>query len=459
MNSSVAIAAVESAARPTRVRFAVLAAFCLAAVLAYVHRTSIGVVEESIRNDAGLSLPQMGWVMSGFFWAYALSQIPSGWLGSRWGTRRALTAYVILFSVLVGLLAQSSGFPMVLIVWMAVGAAQAGLFPCCANSVSKWFPSTQRALPSGFLGASMSVGGAIATALTGWLLLSFDWRVILLFYAVPGLLWSVLFYWWFRDRPEEHRNVNALELAFIRGEAVEAAGERDRPATVMPPHPRPLSPGERGAGAAAPLRTPWADILLSRRMQLICLQQFFRAAGFVFYATWFPTYLKETRGVTTEAAGYLTSLPLVAVVLGGLLGGPLADWIQVRTGSRRLSRQLLGVLSQFLCGSLVLTAYFIRDPVLAVAVISLGSFAFAFGSCCAYTVTIDMAGEHVATVFSTMNMCGNFGAAACPVIVGWLVRETGWEPILLFFSGLYFAAAVCWAFLNPEGTIFDELAR
>src|SRR5688572_24935976 len=83
---------------PTRVRFLVLAALCLAAALAYVPRNCLGVVEKEIRADLGVSEAQMSWVMSAFFMSYAVLQIPGGWLGHVWGTRRALTLFAAVWS-------------------------------------------------------------------------------------------------------------------------------------------------------------------------------------------------------------------------------------------------------------------------------------------------------------------------------------------------------------------------
>jgi MFS family permease len=192
-------------------------------------------------------------------------------------------------------------------------------------------------------------------------------------------------------------------------------------------------------------------------MWMIAGQQFFRAAGYIFYSTWFPTYLKQTRNVTTKQSGLLSSLPLLAVIVGSLLGGMVVDWILARTGSRRLSRQLVAVLSMLSCAGFVGLAYFTSEAETTVLLISAGSFCAAFGGPCAYAVTIDMAGKHVPIVFSIMNMTGNLGAAACPLLVAWFVDATGkWDYVLFFFVGIYVAAAICWGLLNPQGSIFDR---
>jgi nitrate/nitrite transporter NarK len=190
-------------------------------------------------------------------------------------------------------------------------------------------------------------------------------------------------------------------------------------------------------------------------MLLLCLQQFFRAGAMVFFFTWFPRFLKEARGLGSLEAGALAAWPCVGGMLGGMLGGTFSDWLLRKTGNPRLSRQGLAVTAMVACMGLALTAYFVADPQLAVLLISLGAFCGYIGGVIGYTVAIQYGGARVATVFATMNMSGNFGAMLFPFAVGWLVAATGnWNLALLLFAGLFAIDAVCWAMLNPKGTLF-----
>jgi ACS family glucarate transporter-like MFS transporter len=422
------------------VRYQVLAALCVATTIAYIDRGCIQMVVEPIRADLELSKEDMGLAISAFFVAYALFQLPAGWLGHAWGTRRALPFFAGLWSAATAACALAGGFPGLLLARSAMGAAEAGIFPCAAASLGKWFPGTRRAWVSGVLGSFMGVGGALGTFLTGWLLLVLPWRWIFVVYALPGTVWAVWFFLWFRDRPQDHLAVNAGELDIIAGD-------------------EPL-PAEKHHRAAAP--TPWRAIFSSSTMWWINGQQFFRAAGYVFFMSWFPTYLEETRGLTFGEAGVLASLPHVAMLLGALAGGLIADWVLVRTGSRRLSRQGLAVASLLLCAVLTLGSYWVparaehafADAVLAVVVISVGAFCASLAGPPAYAAAIDQGGAHVAPVFSTMNMSGNVGAVFFPFLAPRLVTWSGsWDLVLFVFAGLYLAAAACWLFLDPERPI------
>jgi sugar phosphate permease len=439
--NSLELAAPQS--RASAVRYGVLAALCLAASIAYLSRNCLGVAvaDKRILKDLNCSEEQMAWVMGpGFFLTYALFQLPSGWLGHAWGSRRVLAIIATMWSLLTGLMGLVGGFVPLLVTYLGIGAAQAGLFPNAAHSIKQWFPAGKIAVVCGALGGFMSVGAAIATALSGLLLESMSWRFVFLLFLPPGIVWAVWFYLWFCDSPSQHPAVNAEELALIRGGEAGAA----QPESAALPEREPI---------------PWKAVFRSYTMWMICGQQFFRAAGYIFYATWFPTYLKETRGVSTKVSGLYSSLPLLAVVAGSLLGGLVIDWILSRTRSRRVSRQGTAIVSLLVSAALIGVAYFAGDARTAVLLISCGSFFAAVGGPCAYAVTIDMAGKQVPIVFSTMNMAGNIGAALCPLLVVWFVKATGqWDLVLFFFAGIYLAAAVCWGLLNPTGTIFDRSA-
>ena len=439
---------------PTHTRFIVLAGLCAAAALSYVSRNAIGVAESTVRADLGLTKEQSGWLMSAFFISYSVCQIPGAWVGQRFGARRALPTFAIVWSIATAATALG-GFVNVLAMRVVKGVSQAGLFPICTGVVAKWFPKTGQAFATGALGSFMSVGGAVGAALTGWLVVEIGWRWMFVLYSLPGLLWAAWFWGWFRETPSEHGAVNAAERELI---------ESARP--LSPP----LSPdGGEGDEAAEPPcpragdckspapPTPWLQLLTSPAMWCICGQQFFRAAGYMFFTSWFATYLQEARGVTILKSGFLTMLPLLAVVVGSLAGGVISDAVLKRTGSRRLARRGVAIISLGLCAVFTLSAYFFADALAAVLIISAGSFFAAVAGPCSYTITIDMGGEHVPTVNSVMNMTGNFGAMLFPLAVPLLLgKEQNWNIVLLTFGALYLGSALCWWLLKPDGSVFEQ---
>jgi len=201
----------------------------------------------------------------------------------------------------------------------------------------------------------------------------------------------------------------------------------------------------------------WLAVAGGFDMLMLYGQQFCRAAGYIFFPTWFPEYLRATREVTTAQSGLLAAMPMLAVVAGGVVGGLLVDALWKRTGSKRISRQVTAVAAMLACAGFIGVANFIEDAVWAVALISLGSFCATLAGPPANATTIDKAGDHTEPIFGVMNMTGNLGAAACPLVVAGLVTVTGnWDWVLLLFVGIYVAGAACWAGLDPRGTVATD---
>ncbi len=433
---------------PTRVRYVVTTWLCVAAVLAYLCRNSLMVAEKGLREDLGITEDQMGFILGpAFFWTYALSQIPTAWLGERFGSRRCLPAFAIAWSVSTAVIGFATGFYLLIASRVANGIGQAGIFPCATRTIAIWHPQTSRASASGLLSAAMSIGGALAAALTGYLLGYLPATVIFVLFAIPGLLWAGGFWLWYREYPIEHAAVNDAERTLIA---------ESRPAA---------SAATRESFDAK----MWLQLSTSPAAWLICGQQFFRAGGYAFFASWFATYLMETRHVSTAASGVLTALPLLATVAGSTLGGMTSDAVFRATRSLAWARKGVAGGSLALCAVLVFSAYFVNHPTMAVGVISCGAFLAAVAGPCAYTVTMDMGGKHLAPLFSTMNMIGNFGAGLLPWIVPkfrvWINQTpelldfcggNSWNAVLVLFAVTYFGAAVCWMLLNTEGTVFDQ---
>ncbi len=471
---------------PTHTRFIVLAGLCAAAALSYVARNAIAVAESTVRGDLGLSKEQSGWLMSAFFFSYALCQIPAAQFGQRVGSRRALPLFAAVWSVATAATAFVGGLAGFVVARIVQGVAQAGLFPVCTVTVAKWFPKTGRALATGSLGSFMSVGGALCAWLTGVLLEvleprvapGWNWRLTFLLFGVPGLLWAAWFWKWFRDEPRAHRSVNAAEAELIEGnlgdgERTRLACSSRRPAEnsshslskienakLLETNGGATPPEARGT-RALPEQTPWRLLASSPALWWICGQQVCRAAGYMFFTSWFATYLQETRGVGIARSGFLNMLPLLGVVLGGIVGGALSDWLLKRTGSRAIARKFMGATCLFVCALLIFGSMFIADALAAVLVISAGSFFAALAGPCGYTITIDMGGPHVAAVNATMNMMGNLGAWAFPIAAPWLLKEfRSWDAVLVVFGALYVGGALFWLLLKPEGNIVEQsLAR
>lgn len=162
---------IESTDRATVItRWSVVTVSSLMAVLLYVDRTCVGVLQTYIAEDLSLTERDLGWFQSAFFWSYALAQVPSGWISDKWGMRVMLTTYILAWSLVTGLMGFAESLAALIALRLLCGLGQAGAYPTAAAILRAWVPTTQRGLASSIVALGGRAGGALAPILTAALI-------------------------------------------------------------------------------------------------------------------------------------------------------------------------------------------------------------------------------------------------------------------------------------------------
>ncbi len=163
----------EAPSRPSGVRHLIVLLLTLMSVLLYLDRFCVSFAGDYIREDLSLSQTQMSWFLSLFFWSYALSQVPAGWLADRYGARLMLSIYVVAWSLFTAQMGLVSGFVMLMFARLMCGMTQAGAYPTAGGVISRWIPLSKRATASAWVGIGGRMGGALAPILTAFLMVLF----------------------------------------------------------------------------------------------------------------------------------------------------------------------------------------------------------------------------------------------------------------------------------------------
>ena len=200
------------------------------------------------------------------------------------------------------------------------------------------------------------------------------------------------------------------------------------------------------------------NMLTSLAMWGICVQSFFRAAGYAFFVTWFFAFLEYAYGITKAQAGVLNSLPLIAVVVGSLSGGAIVDGLLRATGSRWLSRTGTAIVALTISGLLTMASAWTSSASQLAIVIAAGALFSGIGSPAAWAATIDIGGRHTAVVMGVMNMAGCLAGVILPTLLGsWFnqIREAGgdWNMVIYLHAAFYFIGALSWLAVNPNREI------
>jgi MFS family permease len=200
---------------PTRIRHAVLWLTVAAYMITYIDRVVISAAVPSIQQEFGFSLVTVGWILGAYQVAYAVFQIPGGWLGDRFGPRRALAAIVTWWSAFTALTALTWSATSMIVCRFLFGMGEAGAFPIATRSLSRWMLPAERGFAQGITHAGSRLGGALTPIAVVFLIAHFGWRAPFYIFAVLGLIWAAVWFAFYRDTPGEHRMVNAAERELI----------------------------------------------------------------------------------------------------------------------------------------------------------------------------------------------------------------------------------------------------
>src|SRR5947208_2985684 len=145
------------------------------------------VQSASFQQEMAIDKLKTGDVLAAFFFAYALGQMPAGWLADRFGPRRMLVAYIALWSLCTAFTGFVTGLIALVIVRCACGLAEAGAYPSSGLLISRWFPFTHRARANGVVAFGGRVGNSMALWLTAGAIAALgSWRPVLWTYGAIG---------------------------------------------------------------------------------------------------------------------------------------------------------------------------------------------------------------------------------------------------------------------------------
>ncbi|MBM3738564.1 MAG: MFS transporter [Acidobacteria bacterium] len=409
---------------PLPVRYKVLGISVLLAAITYLDRICISMAAPFISKDLNLTDIQMGYVFSAFTLAYAIFEIPTGAWGDKVGTRKVLTRIVLWWSAFTCITGAAFSYVSLLATRFLFGAGEAGAWPNVARTFSRWFPLAERGTVQGIFFMGAHLAGGVTPWLVQQMLGVIHWRTMFVMFGSIGFLWCILWYWWFRDEPSQHKDVTPEELALI---------EKGRP---------PKSGHHLDWNV-------WKKILSSTTVIALCGMYFTQSYGFMFYITWLPRYLKNERGFDAGALGLLAGLPLTLSVFADLFGGLTADWMSRRYGLR-VGRAITGGGSLFLAGVFVVAGTRVADPWLSAVLIAIGGGLSAFLLGAAWGTILDVGGNHTGVVGAAMNTAGQVGAFICPILASHLVQwGYSWHAPLYVTGCLYMLGALCWFKIDP----------
>ncbi|WP_020472967.1 MFS transporter [Zavarzinella formosa] len=465
MNSS------DTNVRPTRIRYTILALLSTLAMITYLDRAVNGSAKKDMMEAVGRGEKDFYFVLIFFQLAYAMFEIPSGWMGDTYGPRKTLIRIVIWWSAFIGLTAFAGytlpGTETVLITFGVLialqfffGMGEAGAFPNISRALYNWFPTTERGFAQGSVWLSARFMGGMTPFV--WVCLTaglgLNWRETLWVFSGVAMAWVAVFIWWFRDRPDQHSSTNAAERELILAGKVPPTGH---------------------AGI------PWGRIFTNRNVWALCAMYMVTNFNWYFIMYNLPGQFRDSFPQLRESLGgqmllgLLAGAPLLVGMLGCLGGGMLTDALIRKTGNRKWGRRTFAMIGYGMAGAFYLLAtQFIGNlwP-FAICLILVG-LSNDFMMAPSWATAQDIGRRYSAIVSGAMNMVGNLGATlgifitslilnantVNKVVDGVPVLKANGDPdttilpqgyIYCFelYSGIYLLGVIAWLFIDASKPI------
>jgi MFS transporter, ACS family, D-galactonate transporter len=377
-----------------KMRWVVILLCFLAIAVNYIDRANLAVAAPEIEKALGIGPAQMGFILSGFFWTYALMQMPFGWFVDRVGARIALPLAVGWWSVFTAATAAATSVAGMFGCRLMLGVGEAGAYPSCAKLVSQWFKPSQRALATSIFDSGSRVGSALSIPVVALIIGTMGWKASFIITGLIGALW--ILGWVVIYRSPAHGDMT---------------GETD------------IVPDTRAERAAD--KVTWRSLFRHRTLWGMMLGFFCLNFVIYFFITWFPSYLVQTRGFSLKSLGTLGMIPALMSIPGGWIGGLVSDALFRRGWSLTAARKTCMVGGMLLSSVITLSA-FTSNVYLMLAFfgISYGSLAFAAASIWSLPADVAPTPRHVASISGIQNFASNLAGIVITTFTGMMVALT-----------------------------------
>lgn len=427
--------AIDTVHAPSKIRWLLLGIVFMSCLIAYLDRVNLSVCATFIMEDMHFDRVQLGYAMSAFFAAYALTQIPGGILAERWGIRKNGAFAMCWWSLFTFMTPHAWGFASFVVVRFLFGLGEGPLYPNNGTFFAKWFSSKEKAVANSWMSAGTLLGPALGPPLTVFLVTHTSWHWAFYVFGFAGFIATALWWIYARDTPAEHPKINDAELMLI----TEQSNVQDAVSE-----------------ASQKIKTPWGKFLKNHRFWAIGFQYMANNYITFLFMSWVPLYLQQSRGVSFKQMGALAGLPFLAAAISTVLTSMLSDRL-VRMGkSKLLTRSAFGFFGMSGCAVFLYFATQVDTVAENIILLSLSYGFLGFNLTAAWAACQDIGGKYGGTVATWMNFWGTIAGVAAPVMTALFVDWVGWENAFVISTGIVGSGALTWLIINPDKKLVED---
>lgn len=425
----------------SRVRYVVLWIAFAGIAMNYLDRANISVALPFMDEDLGLNLSntQKGMILSAFFWAYDGAMLAAGWLTDKLGSRKAFSLAAIWWSIFTALTPLGNSFGSLFFFRFMLGAGEAPAYPSATRAASRWFPKHERAFATAVIDSGSRVGNMLALPIITSLIMWVSWHFSFIVLGALGIVWAAVWWFYYRD-PKEHPRANQLELDYIAKYGARSEESDD----------------------AGTHQVRWIDLFRYRTIKGMMLGFFCLNFVIYFFLTWFPSYLKDARGLDLKAMGLVGMIPAATAIIGGWVAGMTADRL-ISNGANVTKVRKTVMVGGLLGGSAVLLAAIAPNVPLMIMFFAIAYASLSVAATGIWSLPADVApsSRQVASIGGIQNFASNLAGIFSPILFGVILDKTGgnYVPAFALAAAMAVLGAFTYAFIVGKAEPLPPLER
>ena len=368
-------------------QWGIVAVLLLAAILNSADRSSLSIAAPALSRELMLSPVQMGFMLSAFFWTYAIGQVVAGWFTDRFPVLWVFTIGFVVWSGATLCTGLVQGMTGLLALRLLLGAGESVAFPCYSKIFATEFPPARQGLPNAILNSGTKIGAALGVLVGGVLIALYGWRMMFFVLGGSGVVFLIL---WFILAPRTDRK-----------------------------------PQGQAASTATKAGPSYLDILRNRDAWGTFVGAACYNYAYFFGLTWLPSYLVQQKHLSLEKMGVIGAIPFWAAAVSAIIGGWTSDAL-IKKGHSTTKVRKAFVASGLVFSVAAFPSAIVEDLTVSLVLLTVAYMALGVTVSNLWAISQTLAGPTAAGKWSGAQNClGAVAGIIAPIVSGFVVQQTG----------------------------------